>query len=191
MGDLETLASAEAAGFSLSPQPTPLRPLLEECARGFEARFDEQGVAFRSRVHDVDANVDPNRMRQVVSNLLSNALKFTPSGGSVELELRPDGGQAVITVADTGSGVSSEDLPRVFDRFFRGHGVRASGSGIGLTVVRELVEAQGGSVEVSSESGIGTSFTVRLPRASSGTFAAFTEPSQRALTVVGEGGDDR
>src|SRR6266511_849786 len=83
------------------------------------------------------------------------------------------------------------DVPRVFDRFFRGRGVRASGSGIGLTVVRELVEAHGGSVEVSSEPGAGAAFTVRLPGPSSRSFTEFTVPSHAALTVVSEGGDER
>jgi two-component system sensor histidine kinase BaeS len=191
MGDLETLASAEAAGFSLSPKPIELRPLLEESIRAFETRFQEEEVTLRSDLRDVAADVDANRIRQVVSNLLSNALKFTPSGGSAEVDLRPADGQAVIRVADTGPGISSEDLPHVFDRFFRGHGVRASGSGIGLTVVRELVEAHGGSVEVTSAWGAGTAFTVRLPQASSGSVPSFTGPSHGALTVVGEGGDER
>ena len=190
MGDLETLASAEAAGFSLSPQHTALRPLLDESVRSLEPRFLEQDVTLRWELDEAAADVDPNRMRQVVSNLLSNALKFTPSGGSVEVTLHSIDRQAVINVSDTGPGISSEDLPHVFDRFFRGQGVRASGSGIGLTVVRELVEAHGGSVEACSEPGGGTTLTVRLPAASSGSLAAFTEPSQRALTVVGEGGDE-
>jgi signal transduction histidine kinase len=191
MGDLETLASAEAAGFSLSPQPTALKPLLDECAHGFAGPFEAQGVMLRLELEDVVADLDPSRMRQVVSNLLSNALKFTPSGGSVEVQLRSTGGQAVITVTDTGPGIAPDDVPHVFDRFFRGRGVRASGSGIGLTLVRELVEAHGGSVEVSSQPGAGAAFTVRLPRASSGPFTGFTEPSHAALTVVGEGGDER
>jgi len=191
MGDLETLASAEAAGFSLSPQPTSLKPLLDECANGFAGPFEAQGVTLRLELEDVVADVDPNRMRQVVSNLLSNALKFTPSGGSVEVLLGSTGEQAVITVTDTGPGIAPDDVPHVFDRFFRGHGVRASGSGIGLTVVRELVEAHGGSVDVSSQPGAGAAFTVRLPRASSEPFKGFTEPSHAAFTVVSEGGDER
>jgi len=191
MGDLETLASAEAAGFSLSPQPTSLKPLLDECAHGFAGPFEAQGVTLRLELEDVVADLDPNRMRQVVSNLLSNALKFTPSGGSVDVQLGKTGGQAVITVTDTGPGIAPDDVPHVFDRFFRGRGVRASGSGIGLTVVRELVEAHGGSVEVASQPGAGAVFTVCLPRASSGPFTEFTEPSHAALTVVGEGGDER
>ncbi|MFN8233174.1 MAG: ATP-binding protein [Actinomycetota bacterium] len=184
MGDLETLASAEAAGFSLTAKHISLRPLLEECVRGFAGSFEAEGVGVRLELDDVDADVDPNRMRQVASNLLSNAIKFTPSGGSVELELRSDGGRGVITVTDTGPGIAPEDLPYVFDRFFRGHGVRAGGSGIGLTVVRELVEAHGGSVEVSSRPGAGASFTVRLPMASSEPFGEFTEPSHAASTVA-------
>lgn len=191
MGDLETLASAEAAGFSLSPKSTSLGRLLEECARGFAGPFETEGVRLHLELDDVVADVDPNRMRQVVSNLLSNALKFTPSGGCVDLELRSRDGQAVITVTDTGHGIAPDDLPRVFDRFFRGQGVRASGSGIGLTVVRELVEAHGGSVEVSSRPGAGAAFTVRLPTASSEPFEDFTAPSHPTLTVVGEGGDER
>ncbi len=191
MGDLETLASAEAAGFSLVPQPTSLKPLLDECAHGFSGPFEAQGVTLHLDLDDVVADIDPNRIRQVVSNLLSNALKFTQPGGSVELRLRSAEGQTVITVTDTGPGIAPDDLPHVFDRFFRGRGVRASGSGIGLTVVRELVEAHGGSVEVSSEPGAGATFTVRLPGASSRPFTEFTEPSHAALTVVGEGGDER
>ena len=183
MGDLETLASADAAGFSLSPQVISLRPLLEETAGRFTVRFEDQGVTLRTELDDSSADVDPSRMRQVVANLLSNALKFTPSGGSVVLSLRPEDGRAVITVADTGPGISAEDLPHVFDRFFRGRDVRASGSGIGLTVVRELVEAQGGTVAVSSELGAGATFAVRLPAASSGPQKEFTSPSQRSSTV--------
>ena len=190
MGDLETLASAEAAGFSLSPQPIALKPLLDECARGFAGPFEAQGVTLRSDLDDVVADVDPSRLRQVVSNLLSNALKFTPSGGSVGLQLRSIGAQILITVTNTGPGIVPDDLPHVFERFYRGHGVRASGSGIGLTVVRELVEAHGGSVGVSSTPGAGAAFTVRLPRASRGSLWEFTEPSHQALTVVGEGGDE-
>ena len=191
MGDLETLASAEAAGFSLSPQPIALKPLLEECARGFAGPFEAQGVTLGSDLDDVVADVDPNRIRQVVSNLLSNALKFTPSDGSVEVLLRSTGAQTVITVRNTGPGIAPDDLPHVFDRFYRGYGVRANGSGIGLTVVRELVEAHGGSVQVSSTPGAGAAFTVRLPMASSGPLTELTAPSHQALTVVGRGGHER
>ena len=191
MGDLETLASAEAAGFSLSPQPVSLGQLLDGSAHRLAGAFEAERVTLRLDLDDVVADVDPNRMRQVVSNLLSNALKFTPSGGSVELRLRATDAHAVVTVSNTGPGIAAEDLPHVFDRFFRGHGVRVSGSGIGLTVVRELVEAHGGSVDVSSEPGAGAMFTVRLPKATSGPFTAFTEPSQRVLTVLAEGGDER
>lgn len=191
MGDLETLASAEAAGFALSPQPIALKPLLDECARGFTGPCEAEGVTLRSDLEDVVADVDPNRMRQVVSNLLSNALKFTPSDGLVELLLRSTGAETVITVRNTGPGIALDDLPHVFDRFFRGHGVRASGSGVGLTVVRELVEAHAGTVEVSSRPGAGAAFTVRLPRTSSRALEEFTEPSHQALTVVGDRGDER
>ena len=191
MGDLETLASADAAAFSLAPSTTGLKPLLEGCIQEFAGPYEANGVSLEADLADVSAEVDANRTRQIVSNLLSNAAKFTPSGGSVRIELRARDAEAVITVADTGPGVAAEDLPHVFERFYRGRGVRAGGSGIGLTVVRELAEAQGGSVQVTSEPGAGARFTVRLPRASSGPFEEFTQPSQQPLTVVGEGGDRR
>jgi two-component system sensor histidine kinase BaeS len=183
VGDLETLASADAAGFSLAARTVALRPLVEESLREFAGPFEEEGVSLQADLHDVVADVDPNRIRQVIANLLSNALKFTPSGGAVRVTLQPEDGRALIRVSDSGPGIASEDLPRVFDRFFRGSGVRASGSGIGLTVVRELVDAHGGTVEVSSEPGGGATFTVRLPHASSGSPPSFTGPSQRPLTV--------
>jgi two-component system, OmpR family, sensor histidine kinase BaeS len=189
IGDLETLASAEAAAFSLSQRSTELKPLLEGCVQEFAGLYEAGGISLGTDLEDVTGFVDPNRTRQIASNLLSNALKFTPSHGSVRLELRGRNHEAVITITDTGPGIAPEDLPRVFERFYRGHGVRANGSGIGLTVVRELAEAQGGSVQVSSEPGAGARFTVRLPRTSSGPFKEFTEPSRPPLTVVGEGGD--
>ena len=110
--------------------------------------------------------IDREKMAQVVINLLDNALTFTPSGGSVVVEVGPGDGGARLTVADTGSGIPEEDLPLIFERFYRVDESRSralGGSGIGLTIVREIVRAHGGSVEVSSRQGEGSVFTVRLP----------------------------
>jgi signal transduction histidine kinase len=167
VADLETLASAEAAGFSLERRPAPLRPLLEDAVREFAGPFDAADVRLEPRLDDVTADVDPVRIRQVVSNLLSNALKFTPPGGIVRIELGREGGEAVLRVRDSGPGIPPDELPHVFDRFFRGRGARGRGSGIGLTVARELVLAHGGGIVVESEPGRGTTFTVRLPLAPS------------------------
>lgn len=110
---------------------------------------------------------DPERLQQVVWNLLNNALKFTPPEGAIALEVRCDDQQAVIEVSDTGNGISPEFLPKVFDRFAqeaKGRQGRRSGLGLGLALVRTIVEAHGGSVAAYSEGkGKGARFTVRLP----------------------------
>jgi len=160
IGDLETLGSAAAAGFSLDRRPVELRPLLEDATRELAGPFEARGVRLETHLADLVVQGDPVRLRQVVANLLSNALKFTPPGGVVRVELAGGGEVAVIRVADSGPGIDPDELPRVFDRFFRGRGTRASGSGIGLSVVRELVTAHGGKVDVASDPGRGAAFTV-------------------------------
>ncbi|MGI8451592.1 MAG: sensor histidine kinase [Streptosporangiaceae bacterium] len=105
-------------------------------------------------------------LRQAVGNLVSNALRHTPSGGSVTIGCRQDRDQAVIEVADTGSGISPHDLPRIFDRFWRAEKSRSrrtGGSGLGLPITRQLVEAHGGTITAASVPGESTVFTVRLP----------------------------
>src|SRR3712207_5087324 len=109
---------------------------------------------------------DPRRLEQVVDNLLSNALRYTDPGGRVELRVRREHGHCLVEVHDTGIGISPEDLPRVFDRFWRSDRSRSratGGSGVGLAVVRELVRAHNGLVELHSEVGLGTTARVTLP----------------------------
>jgi two-component system sensor histidine kinase BaeS len=111
---------------------------------------------------------DPYRLRQVVTNLLSNAAKFTPPGGRVTLRVGRDGNDAVVEVTDTGPGVPAEEQPLIWDRFYRGSAGRmAAGTGIGLAVVKELASAHGGSVTLDSPPGGGARFTVRIPSADS------------------------
>ena len=110
---------------------------------------------------------DPVRIGQVVANLVGNAIKFTPRGGRVTVQVHGerDGG-AAITVSDTGIGIDAAELPRIFDRFFRGSRAseaRGSGSGLGLAIVRSIVEMHGGTVTVESRLGAGTTFRVALP----------------------------
>lgn len=110
---------------------------------------------------------DRARLDQLVWNLVENALRYTPPGGSVELALGVDGGDAVLRVADTGVGIASEHLPRIFERFYRVDKARSrrnGGTGLGLAIVKGIAEAHGGQVDVMSEEGKGTTFTVRLPR---------------------------
>ncbi|HEX9122946.1 MAG TPA: HAMP domain-containing sensor histidine kinase [Actinomycetota bacterium] len=163
VADLQILGSADAAGFSLERATTDLREAVDETVREFAGLFEGSEVRLESRLEPVIAWVDRVRVGQVLSNLLSNALKFTPPGGLVRVELRRDEPWAVLRVSDSGPGIPADELPHVFDRFFRGRGSRSSGSGIGLTVVSELVRAHGGEVEVSSDPGSGATFTVRLP----------------------------
>jgi signal transduction histidine kinase len=186
VADLELLASADAAGFSLVRQPVDLRPLLTGAAQEFAGPYEAEDVALRTDLSDVRVEADPTRIRQVATNLLSNALKFTPSGGDVVLALRVEADRAIIRVADTGPGIPADEIAHVFDRFFRGRGVRAGGSGIGLTVARELVRAHGGDIRVTSDPRQGTTFTVLLPMASSGERASFTDPSHHPASVGAE-----
>lgn len=122
--------------------------------------FDEKGVALELVCDEVICiNADPDRLSQIMINLLSNALKATDRGGSVQI-LVSHGAGTVIEVRDSGKGISKEDLPFIFERFYRGE---KGGLGIGLTIVRELVEAHGGRIEVQSERNAGTAFRVELP----------------------------
>ena len=168
VADLEVLASADAARFSLNTKPLDLAAAAAAAAEEFRGLYEKKSVALETQLQPAQIVGDPARLHQVVGNLLSNALKFTPPGGSVRLALQQRDGQAVLEVADSGPGIASEDLPRVFERFFRGHGARSGGSGIGLTVVHDLVAAQGGEVEASNRPEGGALFTVRFPVADEG-----------------------
>jgi two-component system sensor histidine kinase BaeS len=189
VADLETLASADAARFSLRLQHTSLRSLLEDACAEFQGPFAAESVSLTTSLDDALVDVDPTRIHQVVSNLLSNALKFTPAGGEVRLSSETRANVAVVRVSDTGAGIVPSDVEHVFDRFFRGSGVRTGGSGIGLAVARELVLAHGGSIQVESTAGIGTTFTVRIPLAS-GDRTVFTPPSQVEPILAAGGGDE-
>lgn len=168
VADLETLASADAAGFTLRAVPTELEELLAGVAREFQGLADARNVRIDTHLVPARVVVDASRIRQVVANLLSNSVKFTPSGGSIALSLEAEGKEAVVVVADTGPGIPENELPHVFERFFRGRHVRAGGSGIGLSVARELAVAHGGALSVTSRAGQGSRFELRIPLAPGG-----------------------
>ncbi|WTE48778.1 HAMP domain-containing histidine kinase [Streptomyces sp. NBC_01622] len=165
--DLQDLAEADAGQLRVHPEPLRVRDLLDHVATAHQARADTATVSLTTRVDgDPELSGDPVRLRQVVGNLVSNALRHTPAGGSVTLRARRVGDQVTIEVADTGTGIPAEDLPRVFDRFWRAEKSRSrrtGGSGLGLAIVRRLTEAHGGTVTVTSTVDAGTVFTVRLP----------------------------
>lgn len=162
--DLATLSAAEAAGLRMERRPVALDEVLTSAANAMRPQYGNAEIDLTVRTEPARGYGDPQRLTQVFGNLLGNAAKFTPPGGSVHVELRPEGYQAVITVADTGPGIPEADRPHVFDRFWRGQSAgRRSGTGIGLAVVAELVAAHAGTVTVSGGPGGGALFTVRLP----------------------------
>jgi signal transduction histidine kinase len=166
VNDLHTLAAAEAASLQLSLQPCDLAEIGGAAAASLAGRFEAAGITLERRLAPVSVLADAQRMHQIVTNLLSNALKFTPAGGLVRLEAGPADGQAQLRVTDTGTGIADDELPRIFDRFWRGRrAVGVAGSGIGLAVVAELVRAHGGAATATSTLGQGTEIVVTLPRA--------------------------
>ncbi|WP_442303869.1 sensor histidine kinase [Streptomyces sp. 2RAF24] len=177
VGDLQDLAAADAGELRLHPEPLEVGELLAQVAGAHRAAAEAAGVRITA---DPPGGAwltgDPVRLRQVVGNLVSNAVRHTPAGGAVTLTYGPaDGGGTLVEVADTGSGIAPEDLPRVFDRFWRAdrsRSRRTGGSGLGLAIVRKLVEAHGGTVAARSAPGRGTVFTVRLPENAVATTAA-------------------
>jgi two-component system sensor histidine kinase BaeS len=182
VADLETMADADAAGFSLHRREVALRPLVRDVLDGFTGHLAERDLTLATDLADVTAHVDPARVRQVLTNLLSNAAKFTPPGGTVTVTLGQRDGDVGLAVADTGEGIPADEQPRVFDRFFRGAGSRAGGSGIGLAVAAELVAAHAGEITVQSERGHGSRFLVRLPAAGRAS-TTFIGSSQHAPSV--------
>jgi two-component system, OmpR family, sensor histidine kinase BaeS len=164
--DLQTLASADAAGLSLERSEVDLASIAARAADSLEGRFSSGGVRLVRYLSPATVWADPSRLRQVVANLLANAAKFTPSGGTVSLVVNSDLRRARLEVADTGPGVPEDEREKVFERFFRGSlGRKAGGSGIGLAVVKDLVEAHDGEVRLETPIAGGSRFVVFIPLA--------------------------
>lgn len=165
VADLETLAAAQAAGLHLQPRRLDLAHIVRDAASSLQDRAADAGLEVVTELDDVHVDGDPDRLHQVVVNLIANAIRYTPHGGTVTITLDASDTLARLQVADTGPGIPVDELPHVFERFWRGSTAEnTSGSGIGLAVVAELVHAHHGQVEVHSETDAGTRFTVLLPR---------------------------
>lgn len=166
VSDLQTLAEADAAALHLSLDRADLAAIAAAAAASLAGRFQAGGITVSTQLTPVEVLADQPRLHQVITNLLTNALKFTPPGGRVTIRAGPAGASAVLTVTDTGVGIPAADLPRMFDRFWRGRqAARTPGSGIGLALAAELARAQGGGLTASSREGRGTQLTLTLPRA--------------------------
>ena len=171
--DLEQLAHFEGAASGLNRVPTEVDALVAGIVRNHEPQYRAKGVALEfapskrdPRVAAAKLPVDPDKLSQAVINLLSNALKYTPSGGAVtaSVDVRPT--ETEIRVADTGIGIEAQDLPRIFERFYRADNSRSratGGAGIGLSIAKAIVEAHGGTIHAESTPGHGSEFFLTLP----------------------------
>lgn len=165
------LAKLESHALKINYVQDDVLPYLRYITESLQSLANAQNVLLRveSNEAEIMMEYDPERLLQIVHNLLSNAIKFTPSGGRVTLNVGRVSNPAdvlVLTVADTGAGIPAEDLPNIFDRFYQANNLekaKAGGTGIGLSLTKELVKAMGGDMNVESEVGKGTIFTVRLP----------------------------
>ncbi len=171
LDSLLTLARADEGRAELHREPVDLRQIIEEAGETGELLAEHAGVGIDIRLpsEPVVVSVDRSRVRQLALNLIENAVKYTPRGGQVSVELGSSNGRAVFTVADTGIGIAPGDLPHVFDRFWRADSARTrtserAGTGLGLAICKWIAEAHGGTIEVQSRPGRGTTFTVGLPR---------------------------
>jgi signal transduction histidine kinase len=161
--NLLTLARADG-GLVLRRDPIPLRPFIQELCRQAQRLAPEHTVWCEN---ELEAGVlgDRDALKQVLLILLDNAIKYTPASGTIAIATAAAGEQVAITIRDTGPGIPPAALPHIFERFFRVEAARTSaGSGLGLSIAKELVEAQGGAISVESQVGQGSRFTVRLPR---------------------------
>lgn len=164
---LMDISEAETGTMKLNRQPVDLAKLAAEVAAVYEDTAEDAGVTLHTSVPDqLVVTADRDRLRQALANLVDNAIKYTPPGGRVDVEAsRNDGGGVSIRVRDTGAGIPEHEIPRIWDRLYRGDQSRTTrGLGLGLSLVRASVEAQGGTVTVDSAPGRGSTFTLSLPQ---------------------------
>ena len=171
--DLLLLAQIEARKVELSRVSLNLADVAEECVEAARARAEKHGILLSlSREPVVPLLGDPSRLAQVLDNLVGNAIKFTEHGGRIDVRVASQDGHALLTVSDTGIGISASEQDRLFERFFRTASATAAsiqGTGLGLTISKAIVDAHGGRIDIESAEGVGTTFRVELPLAAGGT----------------------
>jgi len=161
--DLRTLALDDAGALRLEREPTDLVGLVRDTVRGFETEAARHGVtlAVTTGLADAELELDAVRIRQVLSNLLSNAVRHTPAGRGVTVSIEAAVSACAVSVADAGEGIAPADVDRIFDRFYKGEA--SPGSGLGLTIAKRLVLAHGGEIRAASRPGEGTTVTFSVP----------------------------
>lgn len=161
---LLALARLDAGQEPMKRMNFDLAQTAQDCVALIRPLADERGVKILAELKPLEIPGDSERLAQVITNLLTNAIQYNVPDGEVRVKLESQGGVAVLTVSDTGAGIPAEDLPLVFERFYRADKSRSTGgNGLGLSICKAIVEAHGGTMEVTSEENVGTSVTVRLP----------------------------
>ena len=163
LDDLQILSTADAGALRLNREPTDLGALADEVVAAFAPAAAAADVALSASSDSLaEIDVDPLRIRQVLENLVANALRHTPAGGTVTIRLSEDEGRLVVAVSDTGSGIPPEQLDSIFDRYARS--ADSGGSGLGLAIAKSLVEAHGGSIQAENAAGHGATIRLLLPQ---------------------------
>jgi signal transduction histidine kinase len=166
VSDIDRLVQADSAEAPVEKKPTDIAAMTERILKGFEASAAEKGVELRFGGGECEAHVDPDKFSQVIMNLVSNAVKYTNSGGRVKVTAGENENNALLSVEDDGIGIDGRDMPYVFEHLYRTDESRArdsGGNGIGLSVAKAIVENHGGVIEVKSRPGEGSVFTVKVP----------------------------
>lgn len=167
--DLFEMAQLDAGGLQLDRQPNAISDLVSDTLESFSAVADHKGVTLAGHADaGVDpVNIDAQKIERVLANLVSNAIRHTPAGGTVEVRAVPAENSVRVAVSDTGEGIPSGDLPRIFEQFYRGEKSRSretGGAGLGLTIAKRIIDAHDGEIEIDSAVGAGTTVTFILPR---------------------------
>ncbi|MFC2010631.1 sensor histidine kinase, partial [Chloroflexota bacterium] len=166
--DLQELSLAEAGELQLNRRKRDIRKLIKQAVNSKQTQAKEKGISLVANLPDKlpSVNIDSHRIGQVMNNLLDNAVAHTGDGGSIEVTAEKQDDQIKLYVSDTGEGIPAEDLPNIFERFYRVDKSRTrttGGTGLGLTIAKRLVEAHNGTIEVTSEPGKGSCFAFTLP----------------------------
>ncbi len=165
--DVMVLARLDSAEFGVVAEPVDVAAHVGEVARRYDSSAQASGITLDLTLDPTGVrSIDPDRVAQILSNLIENALRYTPADGAVSVELRSRPEALELVVRDTGPGIEEDDLPHIFERFYvarKYRGVRPAGSGLGLSIVERLVTTMGGSVSATSRLGTGTEFSIELP----------------------------